>query len=94
MRNIEKALDYDFGLAAYLAAKMIALDTRDGPNTPNMRIETFQHLDRIADQDHIYRAGVESAPLFKKERQQCFSFNGIPLTSPVRRYPNEYLIDK
>jgi hypothetical protein len=32
--------------------------------------------------------------LFKKKRQQCFSFNGVPLTSPVRRYPNEYLVDK
>ncbi len=77
-----------------LAAKTIALDTRDGPNTPNIRTEIFQALDRIADQDPIYRAGVESAALFKKKREQCFSFNGVPLTSPVRRNPNENLIDK
>jgi hypothetical protein len=76
------------------AAKTIALDTRDGQNTPNMRTEILQDLNRKADQDPIYRAGVESAPLFKKKLQQCFSFNGIPLTSPVRRNPNEYLIDK
>lgn len=25
-------------------------------------------------QDLIYRAGVESGPLFKKTKQQCFSF--------------------
>jgi hypothetical protein len=75
-------------------AKTIALDTRDGPNTPEIRTKIFRTLDRIADQDPIYRAGVESAPLFKKERRQCFSFNGVPLTSPVRRYPNEYLVDK
>jgi hypothetical protein len=87
MRNIEKALDYDCGLAG-----TIALDTRDGRNTPNLRTKIFQDLDHKADQDPIYRAGVESAPLFKKKRQQCFSFNGIPLTSPVRQYPNEYLI--
>ena len=92
MRSIEKALDYDCGLGACSAAKTIALDTRDGPNTPNIRTEIFQALDRIADQDPIYRAGVESAALFKKKREQCSSFNGVPLTSPVRRNPNEYLI--
>jgi hypothetical protein len=48
------------------AAKMIALDTRDGPNTPNIRTKIFQILDRIAGQDPIYRAGVESAPLLEK----------------------------
>ncbi|MGA9154415.1 MAG: hypothetical protein WBZ36_27850 [Candidatus Nitrosopolaris sp.] len=76
------------------AAKTIALETRAGQNTPDNRTEIFQYLDQIAVQDPIYTAGVESAPLFKKERQQCYSFNGVPLTSPVRRYPNEYLVDK
>jgi hypothetical protein len=51
-------------------------------------------LDYIADQDPIYCAGVKSAPLFKKERQQFFSFNGVPMTSPVRKNPNEYLVEK
>jgi hypothetical protein len=75
-------------------AKTIALYTRAGFNTPDKRTEIFQILDHTADQDYIHCAAVESAPLFKKERQQCFSFNGVPLTSPVRRYPNEYLVDK
>jgi hypothetical protein len=76
------------------AAKVIALETRDGLNTPKVRGESFQYLDDIADRDSIFRAGVESAPLFKKYYQQCYSFNGVPPTSPVRRYPNDYLIDR
>jgi hypothetical protein len=82
------------GLRLWSGAKTIALDTRNGPNTPNLRTEIFQILDREADEDPIYCVGVESAPLFKKKMQQCFSFNGVPSTSPVRRNPNEYLIDK
>ena len=58
------------------AAKTIALDTRDGQNAPDMRTGIYQELDRKADQDPIYRAGVESAPLFKKKMQQYFSFYG------------------
>jgi hypothetical protein len=76
------------------AAKTIALDTREGPNTPDRRTKDFQIFDHRVNQDPIYCAGVESAPLFKKKNQQCFSFDGVPLTSPVRRYPNEYLVDK
>jgi hypothetical protein len=45
------------------AAKIIALETRDAPNTPEMRAELFQPLDTVADHDSIFRAGVESAPL-------------------------------
>ena len=92
MIKIEKALDYDCGRAVCLQQK--ALETRDGQNTPDVRTKTFQILDQIADQDPIYCAGVKSAPLFKKKIQQYFSFNGVPLTSPVRRNPNEYLVDK
>jgi len=76
------------------AAKVIALETRDGPNPPEMRAESFQEIDIIADRDSIFRAGVESAPLFKEYNQQCYSFNGVPSTSPVRRYPNDYLMDR
>jgi hypothetical protein len=43
-------------------------------------VSAFQALDYIADHDPIYFAGVESAPSFKKNNQQCFSFNGVPLT--------------
>jgi hypothetical protein len=76
------------------AAKMIALETRDRSNTPKMRAESFQVIDVIADRDSIFCSGVESAPLFKKYNQQCYSFNGVPLSSPLRRYPNEYLMDR
>jgi hypothetical protein len=76
------------------AAKVIALETRDGPNTPEIRAEGFQILEPIANADPIFCAGLESAPLFKKRNQQCFTFIGVPLVSPVRRYPNEYLMDK
>ncbi len=76
------------------AAKVIALETRDGPNPPEMRAESFQEIDIIADRDSIFCAGVESAPLFKEYNQQCYSFNGVPSTSPVRRYPNDYLMDR
>jgi hypothetical protein len=76
------------------AAKVIALETRDGLNTPKMRAESFQDIDVTADRDSIFYAGVESATLFKKYSQQCYSFNGVPLSSPVRRYPNDYLMDR
>jgi hypothetical protein len=89
-----KSIGFRLWSSCISTAKTITLDPRDGPNIPEIRTKIFQTFDRIADQDPIYCAGVESAPLFKKERQQCFSFNGVPLTSPVRRYPNEYLVDK
>jgi hypothetical protein len=76
------------------AAKVIALETRDGPNSPKMRAESFQDIDIIADRDSIFCLGVESSPLFKKYSQQCYSFNGVPLSSRVRRYPNDYLMDR
>jgi hypothetical protein len=76
------------------AAKTIALETRDGPNPPETRAESFQDIDFIADRDSIFRAGVESAPLFKKHNQQCYSFNGDPSNSSVGRYPNDYLMDR
>jgi hypothetical protein len=76
------------------AAKIIALETRDGSNTPKMRAESVQVIHVTADRDSIFCAGVESAPLFKKYSQQCYSFNGVPSNSAVRRYPNDYLMDK
>jgi len=76
------------------AAKVISLETHDGSNSPKMRAESFHDIDVTADLDSIFCSGVESAPLFKKYSQQCYSFNGVPLSSPVRRYPNEYLMDR
>jgi hypothetical protein len=76
------------------AAKTIALETMDGPVTPECRISIFQSLDSLAKIDSVFGLGIECAPLFKKRHQQCFSFNGVPMTSPVRKYPNEYLVDR
>lgn len=70
------------------AAKTIALETRSGPNTPQMRAETFsKYIDPIAEKDVIYRSGVEAAPAFKKRRNQEYSFQGVPENSPVKRFP-------
>jgi hypothetical protein len=89
-----KSLGLSLWSGCLSAAKVIALETRDVSNTPEMRAKSFQDLDVIADRDSIFRTGVESAPLFKKYNQQCYSFNGVPSSSPVRRYPNDYLMDR
>ena len=87
-----------FGLRLWsgciFAAKTIALETMDGPVTPEQRTSDFQSLDNLANIDSVFGLGIECAPLFKKLHQQCYSFNGVPVTSPVRKYPNEYLIDR
>ena len=45
------------------AAKTIALETRSGLNTPELRKEIFTtKVDVLASNDPIYRAGVEAAP--------------------------------
>lgn len=74
------------------AAKTVALETMDGPNTPELRARAFPEIDARAGEDPIYRAGVEAAPAFKKLRRQNYSFAGVPGESPVRRYPNEFLL--
>jgi hypothetical protein len=76
------------------AAKNIALETRDGVNTPENRSKYFFQIDLFAKIDLIYCAGVEVAPSFKKLHRQHFSFNGVPTNSVVRRYPNDYLLDQ
>lgn len=69
------------------AAKTIALQTRGGPNTPEMRASIFSNqIDPIAEEDPIYCAGVEAAPSFKKLRNETYSFEGVPEKSVVRRY--------
>lgn len=70
------------------AAKMIASQTKGGPNTSNKRKSIFSGtIDPIAQRDTIYRAGVEAAPYFKTLREQDYSFEGVPENSAVRRYP-------
>lgn len=75
------------------AAKSIAPETMNGQNTHKLRSNLFRTLDRIANKDPIFKFGIECAPLFKKHHQQYYSFDGVPLASSVRNYPNEYLID-
>jgi hypothetical protein len=67
-----------------LAAKGIALETLDGPNTPEGRRAAFADIDEVARNDAIFEVGVESAPAFKGEEPVCF--DGVPEHSPVRRY--------
>jgi len=66
------------------AAKTIALETRDGPNSPELRTAAFAQIDGIAEADPIYGAGVEAAPAFKVLRGQSYSFDGVPSGSRVR----------
>jgi hypothetical protein len=73
-------------------AKVIALETNDGPNTAEARQQAFFQIELFSKIALIYAAGVESAPLFKKLHKEYYSFNGVPLDSGVRKYKNEYLI--
>jgi hypothetical protein len=69
-------------------AKTIALQTRSGPNTPEMRASIFStKIDPLAQEDPIYCAGVEAAPSFKRLRNDPYSFEGVPEESVVWRYP-------
>lgn len=69
------------------AAKTIALETMSGPNTPQSRARDFAHIDLIAQRDPIYCAGVEAAPTFKSLLCEPYCFDGVPQSSPVRKYP-------
>lgn len=65
------------------AAKMASPSTMDGPNTHEIRKKAFEIIDAIANRDSVYRAGVEAAPKF---RSQPYLTEGIPKTSPFRKY--------
>ena len=70
------------------AAKTIALQTKSGLNTPQIRGLLFsKKIDPTAQMDAIYREGVEAAPSFKSLRKEEYSFEGVPETSVVRKYP-------
>ncbi len=70
------------------AAKTIALETMNGPNTPSMRALAFgRKIDPTAQEDPIYCAGIEAAPSFKRLLEEDYSFEGVPENSPVGRYP-------
>lgn len=70
------------------AAKTIAVETKSGQNTTEMRTSIFSEMiDSKAKEDPIYCAGVEAAPSFKKLRNQDYSLEGVPENSAVRKYP-------
>jgi hypothetical protein len=69
------------------AAKTIAFQTVDGPNTPENRESIFRQIELIAQGDPIFRAGVEAAPSFRRLLKEDYSFEGVPKNSVVRRYP-------
>jgi hypothetical protein len=75
-----------------MASKIIALDTVDCPNTREKRAKNFIGINSWIPNDHVFAAGVEAAPAFKKLQKENYSFDGVPADSVVRKYPNEYLV--
>jgi hypothetical protein len=67
-------------------AKVIAHETRSGPNSVEYRRGIVPQIEAIADQDPIYAAGLEAAPVFKILRDQTYSLEGVPENSRVRRH--------
>jgi hypothetical protein len=66
-------------------AKIIALGTKLGPNTPESRPR--DHAATVAPRaaiDPIYAAGAEAALAFKRLRNQETCFDGVPLDSILR----------
>ena len=63
----------------------------EAPITLEYRQSIFTLIDLLSKTDLIYKAGIEAAPAYKKILEQHYSFNGVPLDSAVRKYPNEYL---
>ncbi len=73
------------------AAKVIASQTGDGANSPQMRESLFRdQIDRVSKEDALFRAGVEAAPPWKRLINQGSDifFDGVPADSPVRAYEN------
>lgn len=69
------------------AAKEIALGTLEGENTPETRMYAFTNLiGPLCRVDELFKAGVETAPVFKRLRGQEIDFEGVPKSSPVRLY--------
>jgi hypothetical protein len=65
------------------AAKTIALETRNGPNTETYRTASSLLLDSRAKDDPVYAAGVVAAPSFKAGRKETYSLAGVPAGSLV-----------
>lgn len=60
------------------AAKVIALQTRNGPTPPQQRTEQSPILDARASLDPIFSSGVVAAPAFLAGRHQYYSLDGVP----------------
>lgn len=58
-------------------AKLIALETRDGPNTPAKRKKIAKKIYNIAKHDAIFADGVSAAVEFKNGRDQEYRFHGL-----------------
>src|SRR5208337_1085419 len=65
-------------------AKVIALETRNGPNTPWRRKKGAMSIDRRCVNDPIFQAGAEAAPAFKRLRGEPYSFRGSSMSSVIR----------
>jgi hypothetical protein len=66
-------------------AKVIAMETRSGPNTTDVRARA--HANAIVPRaavDPIYAAGAEAALAFKRLRNEPTSFDGVPADSILR----------
>ncbi|MFY9578424.1 MAG: hypothetical protein WAQ33_03795 [Gaiellaceae bacterium] len=69
-----------------MAAKTIAEETRAGANTEQIRRDGFVSIDEVARADRVFEAGVEGAPVFKRNAGETYSLEGVPKDSPVLRY--------
>ena len=59
-------------------AKTIALETNEGPVTPEYRAVVYNKIMDLAQNDPIFLAGAEVAVDFKKTRNEGYSFEGLP----------------
>jgi hypothetical protein len=89
----EGAVQYTASVALRLwsgcisAAKVIALETRSGPNTVQYRKKASRTLLRTAQIDKVFAAGVVAAVEFKKRRKQPYDFSGIPMDIQMAFWP-------
>jgi hypothetical protein len=91
--NIRKNIAIRIWSGCLDAAKNISFRTMDGPVTPQIRQLSFFIIDHWTSKDLIYGSGIQCAPAFKKLHRQYYTFNGVPPSSIVRSFPNEYLLD-
>jgi hypothetical protein len=68
------------------AAKTIADRNNEYRNTPETRKRDFALIDSYANNDAIYRAGVEAALAFKELRFEKYYLDGVPASSAARKY--------